>query len=64
VLDDYDKIKEAFKKFKIKEDRDFLGNPILKIKVGKWLLTFYFDVDVYKDEAYLSNLMVGKYEAD
>jgi len=60
-MDDYRLIKTAFEGIKsaeVKEDRDVECNPILRVKIGNVKMTFYFEVDEYKDEAYFSGLIV------
>jgi hypothetical protein len=61
MVDDYFLIKTAFqtvKSAKIQEDLDVEGNPILKIEVNNIRITFYFDVNTFKDEANFSNIIV------
>jgi hypothetical protein len=61
MVDDYSLIKTAFqtvKSAKIQEDLDVEGNPILKIEVNNIRITFYFDVNTFKDEANFSNIIV------
>jgi hypothetical protein len=59
--DDYEIIKNAFSNIrfaKLQEDRDVEGNPILRVEIGKVNMTFYFDVDDYRDIAKFSSLIV------
>jgi hypothetical protein len=61
MMDDYEMVKAAFKGVRsvvAEEDCDVEGNPILRVWIHDVKITFYFNVDVYRDEAELSNLIV------
>ena len=60
-MDDYEMIAKAFssvKSAKLQTMFDVEGNPILKVKIANVTLTFYFDVDEFKDEAKFSRLLI------
>ena len=60
--DDYQIVKRAFSKYITQEDWDVQGNPIIKAKIGKVEITFYFIGDAYRDEADLDNIIVQENE--
>jgi hypothetical protein len=56
--DDFTIIKNAFEKYIIDEYDDLEGNPVLKAKIGKVEITFYFTVDEYTDKAHFDSVVV------